>query len=443
MLMPVYDFNEKPSCVLLYEGHAAIKIDNHTYDGLARVYFELVPRPRINIYVDLESCHFPDKRILFSGIDEVSSCSINGVAIDGFCTKIDAGRDSGAYTVKWSPSKEPVRLVRNKKNDIKKIIFHLFNFVDFIGTKNLIHTADGKQHRLPTIDLVYEDWNIEINSTVDTTKNFEQLKIEGGYRLTHVGCITKKDGKLFSHEEARSCLTALKFVISFAVGYWCEPICPVGFDAGENRVFEYWSSPRGAWHSGLSWFDHHRCEQLVEFFKKFMDKWTVNNWRETFEEVIYWYLSANLSSRGIDVGIILTQAAIERLSYEYSVVEKKLLLAKGFKDLWASDKFRLLFSSLKIPIKIPSSTKDLSKLAASPQMKWVDGPHALTEIRNSLIHPDHKMKRRVDLALFDAWNLGLWYLEMGILAICGYSGAYGNRLQSGRWQGQVETVPWG
>lgn len=44
-------------------------------------------------------------------------------------------------------------------------------------------------------------------------------------------------------------------------------------------------------------------------------------------------------------------------------------------------------------------------------------------------------------AYHEAWNLGLWYLEMGILAVCGYSGTYGNRLKQ-RWIGQSENVAW-
>ena len=69
-------------------------------------------------------------------------------------------------------------------------------------------------------------------------------------------------------------------------------------------------------------------------------------------------------------------------------------------------------------------------------------PHALTEIRNTLVHPEHKKRGQFRKAYFEAWNLGLWYLEMSILAVCKYQGTYGNRLKSGRYIGQVEEVPW-
>jgi hypothetical protein len=133
------------------------------------------------------------------------------------------------------------------------------------------------------------------------------------------------------------------------------------------------------------------------------------------------------------------QAAIERLAYEFVVRDKLLLTKQGFKDLRASDKFRLLFSSVKIPLDIPAETLELTKLAK--QFNWQDSPHALTEIRNSLIHPDHKRRGQLDDVYYEAWKLGLWNLELGILAVCGYSGTYSSRLKF-KLPGKVEDVPW-
>lgn len=100
----------------------------------------------------------------------------------------------------------------------------------------------------------------------------------------------------------------------------------------------------------------------------------------------------------------------------------------------------MLFSSLDIPIDIPSSLPELQKLAK--QFNWIDAPHAITEIRNSLVHPEHKRRGQISGAFFPAWNLGQWYLELALLRICEYSGTYGNRLILQRWVGNVEPVPW-
>jgi hypothetical protein len=204
-------------------------------------------------------------------------------------------------------------------------------------------------------------------------------------------------------------------------------------------VWEWWLSPREPWRVPLSWFDPDHGSQLAALFPSFMSRGADDDWRTALDETIYWYLNANDLARRTDAGIILTQAAIERLSYEYVVKDRQLKKVEEFKNLRASDEFRLLFSSLKIPLDIPDTTPELQKLAS--QMNWVDAPHALTEVRNSLVHPEHKNRGRFHTAYFEAWKLGLWYLEMGILAICGYSGTYGNRLKP-RVVGQIENVPW-
>ena len=94
---------------------------------------------------------------------------------------------------------------------------------------------------------------------------------------------------------------------------------------------------------------------------------------------------------------------------------------------------------MKIPLKIPPETPKLQHL--STLEGWEDAPHAITEIRNSLIHPKDKSMGDMKAALDEAWNLSLWYLEMSILAICGYYGTYSNRLKQ-PWIGQTEDVPW-
>src|SRR5206468_3886614 len=85
---------------------------------------------------------------------------------------------------------------------------------------------------------------------------------------------------------------------------------------------------------------------MVALFPAFMAKWENENWRAAISEVLYWYLNSNQATRGTDAGIILTQSAIERFSYEYAVKDRRLVESGGFKSLKASDKFRLLFSSL-------------------------------------------------------------------------------------------------
>ena len=301
------------------------------------------------------------------------------------------------------------------------------------------HVGSASQ-AIQHVDLKANGWNVELKSLLATPETLKALSETGGYGLTHIGGLQKEDGSSFEGETAEKMLAALRFFLSFSKGMWCNPCLALGFDDKENRAWESWGSPKGQWDSPMSWFDPHHCEQLINLFPGFMDRWEDEDWQEALKEAIYLYLNSNCSGRGIDAGIILTQAAIERLSYEYAVKTKRLVTVKGFKDLRASDRFRLLLSSLEIPIDISSQTPELQELAK--KFNWLDASHALTEVRNSLVHPEHKRRSQVDSAFYEAWNLGLWYLELSILRICGYSGSYSNRLVSNKWVGTVEDVPW-
>ena len=438
-LEPLFDFFSDKSNILIHKSNAEVCINKTTYSGDGEIRLELLPKAGLYLYGYFHGIPVKDALESLMGQENIASFSINGNRVEGF--KLSSGGDANIqeYNLKWCPRSEPIDGIGNKSTEIAHIIFHLFNFVDFSGTRRSKEQGGSSLHAIEHMDLNCNEWNIELKSLLSTSGSFKKLKEEGGYHLTHVGSIKKHDNALFVGKDATDCLNALKFFLSFAKGGWCEPICAVGFDSNGNRVWETWSSPKEPWHVPFSWFDVRNGVQLTTLFPHFMDKWRNSDWCEAFHEVIYWYLNANFSSRGIDAGIILTQAAIERLSFEYAVKNKKLVTANGFKDLWASDKFRLLFSSLDIPIEIPKDTPEIEGL--SKKFNWLDAPHALTEIRNSLVHPEHKRCGQLAGAYYEAWNLGLWYLEMGMLAICGYSGTYGNRLNQ-RWVGQVEEVPW-
>ena len=439
-LEPSFDFTTDESSILIHQCQAEVCINQNTYTGNCEVRLELLPRANIYLYGCFQGVPAKDASSARIGQAEISF-SINSRQIEGFPLSNGGDISSKGFNLKWRPRREPINGVGDESTQMPLLMFHLFNFVDLFGTRRSTEQSGSTKHAIEHVDLICDEWNVELKSLLSTRENIKSLKKEGGYRITHIGGIKKADGTLFSGKDAQECLSALRFFLSFAKGECCEPICAVGFDASGNRVWESWSSPREPWHVPLSWFDPHNGSQLATLFPGFMKRWETDDWREALHEVIYWYLNANFSSRGIDTGIILTQAAIERLSYEYAVKDKRLLMVNGFKNLWASDKFRLLFSSLGIPLEIPKETPEIEKFAKKKKFNWLDAPHALTEIRNSLVHPEHKKRSQLDSVYYEVWNLGLWYLEMGLLAICDYSGTYGNRLKQ-RWVGQVEDVPW-
>lgn len=433
---PAFDFISGNSSILLHTKSAAIRIGNQTYSGKADMRMDLAPRANIYLYGYFnnvpESIPF---KILF-GQEKISLFNFDGHEIKGFHSGITGQCETREMNVKWHPSIEPLTgIVGNEFSQIRRVIFHLFNFQDIWNIQeNRVSTS---------FYLNSDEWEITLDQTSQSQDNFKKMKSEGGCHLTHIGCIKRKDGMTFSGCIAADMLMMLRFFLSFSNGNWCEPICPVGFDQAGIRIWESWSSPRDYRHFSSSWFDPHHSSQLQELFPGFADKWKDMNWRETLRGIIYWYINANNGQPiATDAGIILTQAAIERLSYEYAVEAQRLVTDDGFKKLWASDEFRLLFSSLGIPLDIPEQTPMLKKLAKDKKINWIDAPHALTEVRNSLVHPAHKVRHKIEPICYEAWNLGLWYLELSILRICGYSGKYSNRLVNDKWVGTIEDVPW-
>lgn len=436
-IAPVFDFSASYDKVLLHKGQAEIELEGQSFKGECEVIFRYLPRPGIYFYNEFKN--IPSRKAIrfISSFEIKGPFKFNGQDIEGFSMAYGGDALKGEISFEWCPSSEPLCLIGDNSTKIKKVVFHLFNFLNFKGT--YFSRDEGK-----LIDHVYmnsNEWKLSLQSLKTTKKEITALKVKGGYRLTHICVVERPDESFFNGEEAYNLLDYLVEFFSFANGYSCKPICPVGFDENDNRVWELWSSPKEFYIYTPSWFDIKHSSQIEDFFPLFFKKINNNDWKDALLEIIYWYQNANISTRGLEAGIILTQAALERLAYEYCVKDKHLKKDKDFKNLWASDKILLMLNDLNIPVNIPNETPDLKAL--ENQLRWRNALHALTEIRNSLTHPKNRLKGKLNVSvLYDAWNLFLWFLEMGILAVCGYQGTYGNRLISGRIIGQVDQVPY-
>ncbi|MFH1068287.1 MAG: hypothetical protein V1794_01590 [Candidatus Glassbacteria bacterium] len=438
-IRPAFKFGKPIQSIILKKTTASLLVNGTSYDGTAEVRLDLLPRAGVYIYAEFMGMLPIVVLDVMSNHKTIDKFILERENIPGFFLNLGGSIPGNTTKLKWCLY--PEQLIWGSKNSTttKYLIFHIFNFMDFVGTSRSVENNGKTKFAVEYVDFKSNDWIVELKSLRTTRDNIEKLKARGGYGLTHIGSIRKTDESNFSAKEASTILTAISYFLSFAKGIWCIPVCAVGFDEAGDRIWESWNSPREPWYEPLSWFDKYHTNQLIELFPGFIEKWKNEDWRKTFENVIYWYLNANNSSSGIDAGIILTQAGIERLSFEYAVKCKKLIEKSGFKELRASDKFRLLFSSLDIPIEISNHLESLKKLGK--QLSWIDAPHALTEIRNSLVHPEHKQHGKISDHYFDAWNLGLWYLELSLLRICDYSGSYRNRLTA-KYVGQTEEVPW-
>lgn len=349
-----------------------------------------------------------------------------------------------------------LELLPNKSNltisppstDVVSTVFHLFNFPHFRGPDDYILQSEGSPTQRGTpcgcIQLEAGNWKIVISALQNTHELTQQLDRLGGFVITHVGHITRTDGSSSSDEEIQDVLNCLQHYLSFATGRWAGVSLPIGYDNAKVAIFRQWGTmitAAGSWNTGCTWTHWQKGELLKEVFPGFYDLWTSNTWRGPLSEILYWYCGANDRGIGIgvDTGLILAQTALETLAWTHCVLERKMVTPDAFKPrgLSAANKFRLLMSSIGVTPDIPDS---LTALNSKSGEKWLDGMHALTGIRNIIVHPE-TTTQLPDGSYYDAWRLALWYIELAILRLCRHNGQYSNRLSECGFR-LLEEVPW-
>lgn len=435
-LEPCYNFESHTECTSLVQNlPCSFILGEEEFNCQAEIVLDLDCSTDIKTEIPLDLYGYFS---FISSMSSIKSIILNGTKISAFVSQVSPS-SSGKAIITFSPNEEPIPLFGSDETRLSRVIFHLFNFKDRKGTSCKVIQSENSAYTLGITELTSTKWKVELHESRNSEKSDDRKNKNSS--MSHVCRLSRTDGSEFDGKSARQMLRDLESFFTFSQGVFCSPVMPVGYDNIENKVWALGISPRQPVKSAWSWFDPHHSEQLAQIFPQFMAKMEDKRWRETFYMIIYWYSrSNNTSGSGIDTGVILTQIAIERLAYEYAVNHRKMIESNGFKDLKASDKFRLLFASLDIPLVIPSNLEKIQNVAK--KFGYIDSPHFLTEIRNAIVHPKHKRHDDFSDLYYDAWRLGMWYLELAVLRLCNYEGTYVNRLTDEHWVGQVEDVPW-
>lgn len=440
-IVPVYNFLSDEAALPLTERRpVSAVVDGKQYEGMAQAILKTQPRPAI--VLDGELSGIPPASVMTSSLinpDLLSELLFDGKPIEGFSGGIWGNLDAVTNQFIWHPSTLPVIGRGNEATLMKRVDFHLFNFRDIKtpGTGSEMRNNGGRA--IHKITMLSSNIKVRIVSLFETSDQIEKVRAQGGTRLTHVGRIERIDQSEFAGTDAQQYLHELKTFLSFSVGMLCLPVCACGFDDNGHRVWEAWSEPSQEFGSRNSWFHHGRCEQISRAFPCYMKTIERDIWAKTIHAAIYWYLKANDDSRGIDAGVILAQAAFERLAFTYLVSDKKVLTKAQFRTNKAAENFMTLFDELNIPTAIRPACVQLTRISAMRDFAklWTNLPMAITSIRNCLVHPETKDEQHYFDAMFDTWSASLWCLELAILGVIGYDGEYWNRIE-----GRVEGVPW-
>jgi len=158
---------------------------------------------------------------------------------------------------------------------------------------------------------------------------------------------------------------------------------------------------------------------------------------------LHWYQKCNTRAGGMEGAIILGLTALDLLGALVVVDRASAMSASKYDSLSAAAKLSRLLQTMNVPTSIPAKLTNLSAIATANV--WSDAATALAEIRHGYVHPNAKPRRIVlcapNTAIFEAWQLSLWYQELSLLYLLNHKGQYTNRLTA-EWLGVVESVPW-
>ena len=264
------------------------------------------------------------------------------------------------------------------------------------------------------------------------------------FRFDHIAELRRRDGRLLETSEVEEEVDSLRILLSFSHGRWVPPMYIRGTSKQGLVVYEQWRDPLTSRFraNGSSWLDGFEARSLSSLWPSYKHKRSDHLWRKSIDLCTYWLVRSDTEFVGTDGGLILLQAAFERLAWHYLVLDQAVVTKAQFNDSKkynAAAKLRLLLSTMSIPPDIPASLPELKAYASN--LPHADGPDALTSIRNSLVHPD-KIESATRKPIAEAYFLARNYLVLCLLKSLDYSGSYVNLTKLNRYKGEVEKVPW-
>ncbi len=371
--------------IVLTRTDIEILLDDSPVAARAKIVLRLSPRPRVVIEFDWPKNEY-SQAIAYNASNEIQTMQHVDVQVSsGPKIRTLVGGEQWLGGESWCggtliPVTQPVTAL-NESTFISRCKFALINFPSLWGAQDIHRpTSDSSSIIIQRMRLHADSWSIELTG-VDAVMSLDyQMRRIGGSAITHAGCITRTDGSDFTLEELEVVLDALHLFLSFVRGSYCGLAFLSGQDSQRKTVWKQWGTREvEPWHGPLStWVCPGESEMLSAVFDGFWQRFTDPAWSDTVSKVLRWYLRSNESSEPA-VGVILTQAALERLSHA----------TKGQGSGSTGDRIAAALTKAQIDPQIPLQCPELIVLAQ--QRSWEHGPHALVDMRNDLVHPKAKV----------------------------------------------------
>lgn len=466
--------------IKLFEGELILRKGDETFSGYGHISAEWRPFPRIrlkiNCYLD-----FPHKtKVQPTGKMQLSARDNPAINFDVYISNVNGHRiDNRLHITICGDLTQPKTIIYKKPIDCSEIRFHLINYKGNFDEN--IHEGDHVWNgRLRLENKKYE---IIVDRLQNANKMIEKMEKFGGYSITHTGSARLHKGDM-KYDEADDLLDALYYFFAFLEGHWCGPVLSVGVSNG-TKAWEKWDIVTREWFANVTdpnrtnksvpisgvrdkirltpwqslwmWSKRTDNSSLNQVFKVFMAKWEETSWKDSLKTAIFLYVEANQAAGGTEGAIILAQSALELFASLHADHHLNKKPCKDrFDDIHADERIRWLLDDLDIPVEIGNEVHpDLMELRNHCEQvlkseAYKDGPRAITLLRNAIIHPSRKKVNKLsqtdDKVKLQLLDLSIWYLEMVLLRLFGYTGQYANRLWRFRadrtGSGFIQQVPW-
>ena len=395
-----------------------VEVDGLPVQTPARVALRLLPRPTVTIEADSLPNTVLVKERFQIRLD-------NGAELETMVLASKFGTSQRSLI----PPLQPINVI-DKGLPLKKVNFGLLNFPIMYGSQCIwVEEAHGYS-AIPHSKMVVADWCVEITGLVNVSDVVKELQQHSGYGLTYTGSITHNDNGNISVRNAEQLLEALRAFLSFVRGAASSPTLVEGKGQDGQRSWLRWGAHHvEPWMNLSSWFrTSNGADILSDLFPKFWSLLETDEERKSsILRSVDWYLQSNVSPP--HVGIILTVAALERLSFQVLGRERSEPMGEYISQA---------LEKIRTPLHIPNGYRSLTQVDS-----WKHGPHAIVGIRNDLTHPKQRYSPVSDIAIHEAWNLGQWYIEMIMLYMLTFRGKYMNRLADRGQQAEaLVPVPW-
>ena len=395
-----------------------VRIDGRHVDIPTRVIQELFPRPRLFL-----ECSGVPPFASHEDFRDWTLCLDDGISLTAHLGSIAPG---GSYT--WVPTVQPC-VVEKSPARLSSVDFVVINFRWFAGSQDLHLRTDDGYHRVSAFTFSADPWSIELTAVSGLTDILETIEKSAGYAVTHTGRIRRSDRSHFDGAEAEQVVRSLATFLSFLRGGRCGIALATGISDEDDEAWQRWGTghvKRGNnsryWLSGI-----HSEDAISDLFRGSFRRLVGADGRAV-QNILDWYLNASESS--YHAGLILIQAALERLSH--LILDRP----KGGREK-TGDFIRdaLSRSCLGVSASVPEALRELTDFAFAENI--AHGPAAIVKVRNDLVHPRTTTPAISARTQLEASELAEYYVELILLKMFGYSGRHWNRIDA-----RHEDVPW-